>query len=62
MLWLYFIGGWLAPIIMYYTLPKKSRVSIYIGAILIAVLALALRCAILGAPQMAFKNAGFPYH
>ncbi|BEP16715.1 polysulfide reductase NrfD [Pyrofollis japonicus] len=60
--WSYLVLGWATPIAMYYTMPKKNKVNIYLGAILIACFALALRYAILLAPQLAWKNAGFPFH
>lgn len=60
--WAYLVLGWAAPVAMYYTMPRRSRVNIYLGAILVFAFALALRYAILLAPQQAFANAGFPYH
>lgn len=60
--WSYLVLGWATPIAMYYTMPRKNKVNIYLGAILIAVFALALRYAILLAPQLGWKNAGFPFH
>jgi len=47
---------------MYYTMPRKSKVNIYLRAILIVFFALAPRYAILLAPQLGWKNAGFPFH
>jgi len=60
--WSYLIVGWIVPIVMHYTMPKRSKISIYLGAVLIAIFALALRYAILLAPQLGWKAAGFPFH
>jgi protein NrfD len=60
--WLYVVLGWAVPIALYYAAPRHSRANIYIGAVLIAVFALALRMAIVFAPQLAFVHAGFPLH
>ncbi len=60
--WSYLIIGWATPIAMYYTMQRKNKANIYLGAILIAVFALALRYAILLAPHLGWKNAGFPFH
>ncbi len=57
----YLVLGWALPVALYYLYPRKeSWVNIYLGALLIAVLALALRYAVLTAPQLAELAAGLP--
>ncbi len=63
--WAYIVLGWIVPVAMYYTLKGTKtilKVNIYLGAILIAVFAFALRFAVLYAPQLAELAAGLPLH